>query len=960
MGKDVSGNTTLSTVVALQGKPIKNKTPNNNDYLAYTDGYWQPLSATFYSTPTGSPNGGDLDPASTYPKPTVLKINQRQIPKASSASIGNVLQASDGAIPVVYGPINISDGSPKNNYTKNKLPLSKMDSQKMGGDVDGYTTTNTSSPKQTKVIRLRGVSVAAPTAPLSSYDGYFLFYKGTSSPNQWELRPPTVGAIPTGPASGDLDGYYPDPTVAKINGSAIPKSPQPNTFIQVDVSASNKLKYASIDLSGANGFINKLPAIKLAPQGLGSDLSGTVSNSKVTGVLGAKIVGAPSLPNKFLLSQVSSTLNYASPNLSLSDGYVNLSGLSAQPFATPASGSASIYFDSTLKKFRAYEGASGAWKDLITTTVKQLITPQATQTASDVFDISLPNISLTTYGYDPFDVKAKLKFIPSYAGSPHTATPLKNGYLLVVYSNVGLIIDSVSGNVVSKLTRNKNTYYHKAVALSNGNVLIVGGLEFSGTTYLPSTCVEIYNSNTGSFELFKNQLTVGVYGHTLTHVDESSGVKGLVVIMGGTNSTASTVLPTGNITSITSIHPSVNNCYVFDYIYPNAIALKATTALPATLCYHTANALPNSDIFVVGFSKSWLCRINGDRSISFVALTVPTGMTLPQVGHSSVNYNDASGNAKVLIVGGSSQYLYCGPFDSTKSIAPLPLLPFGTINPTANIINKVFSYAASSIAGTPGSFNALSVPLPINTPTSYLDQNLMYVNMSSVKLPGGKIFFTGSSLYITTTNAPTYGAVVRFIFDNKTETIDTSAAGIVSLNFTASTGKTYLSQANFITLLCGHTMNTSPNGNVFVIGGIANIMQSQTGPSVFLGANPLQFYYADSSSKISGTCDLSSTSVISKPDIVSFGYSGSVNSTNYFDLKVTLPPSISVENGKTITICASPFYSACNYSISTAVTSTDDLFYLGNNNKPSVTFVLDKNNVLPGSKPRWIAVDNSG
>lgn len=205
----VSGSNVNVNVIGVAGRTIKwvaYRSPSIevlNSWTAVTspsDGYinsweasntrWNPISRA--ALISGLSVGGDL--SGTLPNPTVIKIDGASVPAAGSLTTGNVLQVS-GASALSYGPVNLAGGS---NYVTGALPL--------GGDVTGGHSSNT-------VVKLQGraVSAAAPD------DGYVLAWSTGS--NNW--YPATgIPGPPSGAATGDLSGFYPNPSVKAITGTA--------------------------------------------------------------------------------------------------------------------------------------------------------------------------------------------------------------------------------------------------------------------------------------------------------------------------------------------------------------------------------------------------------------------------------------------------------------------------------------------------------------------------------------------------------------------------------------------------------------------------------------------------------------------------------------------------------------------------------------------------------------------
>ena len=74
------------------------------------------------------------------------------------------------------------------------------------------------------------------------------------------------GASPTGAAGGDLSGAYPNPSVAKINGSAVPAGGALTTGNAPYVSGVAALAYSALNLAGGAGWISGvLPVASQTP-----------------------------------------------------------------------------------------------------------------------------------------------------------------------------------------------------------------------------------------------------------------------------------------------------------------------------------------------------------------------------------------------------------------------------------------------------------------------------------------------------------------------------------------------------------------------------------------------------------------------------------------------------------------------------------------------------------------------
>lgn len=156
---------------------------------------------------SGGPASGHL--GGTYPNPKVISLNGTPIIfTTSTVADGYVAQISvSSSIGYVDAkPIKLDGGA---DYIINLLPKSKQAPQDLAGDVAGKTNNS-------KVEKLQNIPVEIGPA-LNRYDSFI--YDGSSA--KWKVAAVTATSTPSGPANGDLDGYYPSPIVNRINGGSI-------------------------------------------------------------------------------------------------------------------------------------------------------------------------------------------------------------------------------------------------------------------------------------------------------------------------------------------------------------------------------------------------------------------------------------------------------------------------------------------------------------------------------------------------------------------------------------------------------------------------------------------------------------------------------------------------------------------------------------------------------------------
>jgi hypothetical protein len=184
---DLAGRYPSLEIAKLQTHEVAAADPGEGQVLAFVDGRWVAADAVGLLPAAG----GDLDGA--YPDPTVVRLRGRRIADRAPAE-GDVLVYREG------------EGSPpEGEWTPE--PIGFSDASDLAGAVP-----------DTRIARLQGNAVDAP-APA---DGQVLRFVESSPPGEgrWIAADPSAaGAV--GPAEGDLAGEYPAPRIARLQGHAL-------------------------------------------------------------------------------------------------------------------------------------------------------------------------------------------------------------------------------------------------------------------------------------------------------------------------------------------------------------------------------------------------------------------------------------------------------------------------------------------------------------------------------------------------------------------------------------------------------------------------------------------------------------------------------------------------------------------------------------------------------------------
>jgi hypothetical protein len=216
---------------------------------------------------------------------------------------------------------------------------------------------------------------------------------------------------------------------------------------------------------------------------------------------------------------------------------------------------------------------------------------------------------------------------------------------------------------------------HRATLLPNGKVLITGGDVLNAKTDLALSSAELYDPAAGVFAT-TGDMCVPRVGHSATLLSS-----GKVLIAGGQDD---------------HFH-ELSTAELYD---PSTGTFTPTGSMTAARTAHTATLLNNGQVLMTG---GFTVPAGGRFSVQLESAElydpatgsfIPTGaMNAARVGHTAT----LLGNGKVLIVGGTEQFLSAEIYDPAD----------GTFNPVGGVVNAPIWNGATIWCATPDSATLL-------------------------------------------------------------------------------------------------------------------------------------------------------------------------------------------------------------------------------------------------------------
>jgi hypothetical protein len=332
---------------------------------------------------------------------------------------------------------------------------------------------------------------------------------------------------------------------------------------------------------------------------------------------------------------------------------------------------------------------------------------------------------------------------------------------------------------------------HTATLLSNGKVIVIGGLGDNGTAALASA--EVFDPAAGKFTSTGNLMTPRMF-HTATLLQS-----GKVLVTGGQDAN-------GN---------AIAEAELFD---PSTGSFTATGPMNSARTGHTATLLNDGRVLVAGGFESTNALLSTAELFDPATgkFTLANGPMNASRGHHTATLLSSG---KVLLAGGSidpfrgdifdpasNNFSSTGTGEPATSFLVATLLPDGQVLLAGGEEEFVFLYCPPPLRRSPVSV-ARALLFDTNTAsfTATGDMFSSRARHSATLLPGGKVLVAGGANIFT----------VKHVCTSRTQSISLASAELFD-----PTNGTFALTGSMTTARSGHTATLLTNGDVLVVGGV--------------------------------------------------------------------------------------------------------------------------------------------
>src|SRR5262249_37285239 len=268
--------------------------------------------------------------------------------------------------------------------------------------------------------------------------------------------------------------------------------------------------------------------------------------------------------------------------------------------------------------------------------------------------------------YDPASGTWTVTGSLSTARYPHTATLLSNGMVLVaggIASASAELYDPASGTWTVTGSLNTARVDHTATLLPNGMVLVAGGFD---TTFIASASAELYDPASGTWAATGNLNAARAF-HTATLLPN-----GMVLVTGGEDGPTFTTFTPSDILSFAELYDPASGTWTF------------MGSLNSRRADHTATLLPNGMVLVAaGVSLIDLLTRAEPYHPACGTWTIPGSLNTARWRHTATLLPDGM----VLVAAG----------ESSNSNASFPVDPDRAPHKSLGVPNAIFPVASAEL-----------------------------------------------------------------------------------------------------------------------------------------------------------------------------------------------------------------------------------------------------------------------